>query len=90
MTQLSSAQLISAQLISAQLISAQLISAQLIRHCTGCDEERLFEQFHAEPASCPDVMDGDCQEWACTVCGDALIIGLPAPGHVHGDSARAA
>jgi hypothetical protein len=70
------------QLSSAQLVSAQLISAQLIRHCTGCSEERLFEQFHAEPASCPDVPDGECQEWACAVCGDALIIGLPAPAYV--------
>ena len=38
----------------------------LSRHCDGCNEERLFEQFHAEPASCPDVPDGD-----------SLIIGLP-------------
>src|SRR5512140_2638482 len=64
----------------------QLSSAQLIRHCTGCNEERLFEQFHAEPASCPDVPDGECQEWACAVCGDALIIGLPAPAYVRTDS----
>jgi hypothetical protein len=49
----------------------------LSRYCTGCSEERLFDQFHAEPADCPDVPDGDCQEWACTLCGDALIIGLP-------------
>jgi hypothetical protein len=49
----------------------------LSRYCTGCSEERLFEQFHPELASCPDVPDGDCQEWACAVCGDALIIGLP-------------
>ena len=62
----------------------------LSMHCTGCNEERLFEQFHAEPASCPDVPDGDCQEWACAVCGDALIIGLPAPAYVRGDSIRAA
>jgi len=48
------------------------------RHCAGCDEERQFEQFHPEHASCPDVPDGDCQEWACAVCGDAFIIGLPA------------
>ena len=49
----------------------------LSRYCTRCSEERLFEQFHAEPASCPDAPDGDCQEWGCTVCGDALVIGLP-------------
>jgi hypothetical protein len=52
------------------------------RHCAGCSEERLFEQFHAEPANCPDVPDGECQEWACAVCGDALIIGLPVPAYV--------
>jgi hypothetical protein len=52
--------------------------AQLSRLCTGCSEERVFEQFHAEPAGCPDVPDGDCPEWACTSCGDALIIGVPA------------
>ncbi|MGD0602398.1 MAG: hypothetical protein ABSA53_02210 [Streptosporangiaceae bacterium] len=51
--------------------------AYLSKYCTGCSEERLFEQFHAEPVDCPDVPDGDCQEWACTMCGDALIIGLP-------------
>ena len=65
-------------------------SAQLVRHCAGCSEERLFEQFHAEPASCPDIPDGDCQEWACTVCGDALIIGLPAPAYVGAAATRAA
>jgi hypothetical protein len=49
----------------------------LTRYCTGCSDERLFEQFHAEPGGCPDVGDGDCPEWACTECGDALLIGLP-------------
>jgi hypothetical protein len=59
---------------------------QLTRHCAGCSEERLFEQFHAEPASCPDAPDGECQEWGCTVCGDALIIGLPVPSYLSSDS----
>jgi hypothetical protein len=57
----------------------------LSRHCDGCNEEQLFEQFHAEPASCPDVPDGDCQEWACTLCGDALIIGLPLRQYAESD-----
>ena len=52
--------------------------AQLTRYCTGCSDERPFEQFHADPASCPDVPDGDCPEWACTVCGDALLIAVPS------------
>jgi hypothetical protein len=50
----------------------------LSRYCAGCDEDRLFGQFHEDPVGCPDVPDGDCPEWACSVCGDALIIGLPA------------
>jgi hypothetical protein len=50
---------------------------QLSRYCAECSEERLFEQFHAEPASCPDGPDGDCPEWGCTGCGEALIVGVP-------------
>jgi hypothetical protein len=50
--------------------------AHLTRYCTGCGTERLFEQFHAESGSCPDAPDGDCPEWGCTACGDALIIGV--------------
>jgi hypothetical protein len=49
----------------------------LSRYCTGCGEDQLFEQFHATADGCPDVVDGDCQEWACTGCGDAFVIGLP-------------
>jgi hypothetical protein len=64
--------------------------AQLSRHCAECSEERQFGQFHAEPGTCPDTPDGDCPEWGCTVCGDALIIGLPAPAYVDGDSATRA
>ena len=73
-----------------QLSRPGLSIHELSRYCTGCNEERLFEQFHAEPASCPDVLDGDCREWACAVCGDALIIGLPAPAYLRGDSIKAA
>jgi hypothetical protein len=54
----------------------------LSRFCDGCNEERPFEQFHADPASCPDSTDGDCQEWGCMVCGAALIIGLPQPRRI--------
>jgi hypothetical protein len=63
----------------------------LSRFCDGCSEERLFEQFHADPAGCPDSPDGDCQEWGCTVCGAALIIGLPLTVHISAaSSSRAA
>ena len=73
-----------------QLSSAGMSSAGMSGRCAGCNQERLFEQFHAEPATCPDVPDGDCQEWACTVCGDALIIGLAAPEYARGGSAARA
>jgi hypothetical protein len=49
---------------------------ELTRYCTGCGEERPFDQMHAEPGSCPDVAQGDCPEWGCTACGDAVLIGL--------------
>jgi hypothetical protein len=62
----------------------------LSRYCIGCSEERLFEQFHAEPASCPDAPEGDCQEWGCTVCGDALMIGLPLCERTSSGASKAA
>ena len=61
----------------------------LTRYCTGCGEERPFEQLHAEPAGCPDVPDGDCPEFGCSVCGDALFIGLPVRQHVTSGSTSA-
>jgi hypothetical protein len=79
------------QLSSAGMSIAGMSWPGMSWHCAGCNEERLFEQFHAEPETCPDVPDGDCQEWACAVCGDAVIIGLPAPAYDHsGSAARAA
>jgi hypothetical protein len=58
----------------------------LTRYCAGCGTQRLFEQFHAEPGSCPDAPDGDCPEWGCTACGDALIIGLSVREYASDDS----
>jgi len=63
----------------------------LTRYCTGCSDERLFEQMHAEPAGCPDAQDGECPEWGCSACGDALFIGPPVRQHVtSGSTSRAA
>jgi hypothetical protein len=62
----------------------------LTRYCTGCSDERLFEQFHAEPGGCPDARDGDCPEWGCTECGDALLIGLPLTEYVTSEPASRA
>ncbi len=47
-------------------------------HCSDCAAERLFEQ----PPCLDGHEPGTCPEWACTVCGLAVIIGgsqLPAP-----------
>ena len=63
---------------------------QLTRYCTGCSEERPFEQMHADLASCPDVPDGDCPEWGCSVCGEALFIGFAVREHVSSISASRA
>jgi hypothetical protein len=60
------------------------------RYCTGCGEDQPFEQFHAEAAGCPDARGGDCPEWGCSVCGEALFIGLPVPEKVSSSAARAA
>jgi hypothetical protein len=62
----------------------------LSRYCAGCSDERLFEPFHAEAASCPDAADGECLEWGCTVCGEAVIIGLPLRETAGGTSASRA
>jgi hypothetical protein len=59
--------------------------SQLDRHCPGCDDDRLFEQYH--DAECPDAPDGYCQEWACTECGTALIIGFISPASAVGAGA---
>ena len=56
------------------------------RYCAGCGEERPFEQLHAEADGCPDVPDGDCPEWGCSMCGEALFIGLPVREHVSSGS----
>jgi len=63
---------------------------QLTRYCIGCSQERSFEQMHAEPGSCPDAADGDCPEWGCPVCGDALFIGFLVSEHVNSGTQRAA
>jgi hypothetical protein len=49
---------------------------QMFRLCTECGADRLFEQYHSQPGSCPDSADGDCPEWSCTGCGSALLIGI--------------
>lgn len=46
------------------------------RNCPGCGGDQPFEQIHEIPGECPDSPDGECPEWACTVCGTALIIGF--------------
>ena len=49
---------------------------EMRRDCRDCGGEQLFDQPHDE-GCCPDLPDGECPEWACTVCGAALVTGLP-------------
>lgn len=51
------------------------LSATLVLWCTTCGDDVAFEQ--------PGCLDGhgiDCPEWACTVCGAALLVGFADPG----------
>jgi len=48
---------------------------QMTRHCRECGRDQLFDQPHDGQGCCPDVPGGDCQEWACTGCGAALLVG---------------
>jgi hypothetical protein len=66
----------------------RFLMTQIVRYCRDCAEGRPFEQHHHRPGRCPDAPGGECPEWACTVCGAALLIGvlplrfpaaLPAP-----------
>ncbi len=41
-------------------------------HCASCAGERLFEQ----PACLDGHEPGECPEWACVVCGHAVVLGL--------------
>ena len=63
---------------------------QLTMYCSGCSAEQPFDQLHGESASCPDAADGECPEWGCAACGDALFIGLPVREHDSRSAARAA
>jgi hypothetical protein len=47
---------------------------QSYRDCPECGQNQPFEQPHE--TDCPDAPDGQCPEWACAVCGAALIVPL--------------
>ena len=53
----------------------------VVRWCTTCEDDVMFEQ-----PGCRDDHDGDCPEWTCVQCGDALFVGFgpigpdPLPG----------
>jgi hypothetical protein len=50
-------------------------------NCPGCGGDQPFEQIHAVAGECPDVLDGECPEWACPECGAAVLMGItPAAG----------
>jgi hypothetical protein len=49
----------------------------MFQPCADCGGERLFEQRHDVPGSCPDSPGGICPEWSCTECGSALLAAVP-------------
>jgi hypothetical protein len=49
----------------------------MFRRCADCDGERLFEQPHETPGSCPDSPNGLCPEWSCTECGATVQAAVP-------------
>ena len=51
--------------------------AVVLRWCTTCLTETMFEQ-----PDCADGHEGDCPEWVCVTCGDALLLGFAPPAAV--------
>jgi hypothetical protein len=42
----------------------------LTRHCSVCDDDRVFEQ-----PPCADGHGADCPDFMCSVCGMAIVVG---------------
>jgi hypothetical protein len=54
-------------------------------HCSQCQRVSDFEQ-----PDCSDAHGGDCPEWVCVLCGNAIFAGLtprPAPRSVQSTDA---
>ncbi len=45
--------------------------AVVLRWCATCLDETMFDQ-----PECADRHGGDCPEWVCVTCGDALLLGF--------------
>jgi hypothetical protein len=46
----------------------------VLRWCATCLDETMFEQ-----PDCPDHPRGECPEWVCVACGEALLLGFAPP-----------
>ena len=53
-------------------------SAVVLRWCATCLDETMFEQ-----PECHDQHGGECPEWVCVSCGEALLLGFVPPERVH-------
>jgi hypothetical protein len=49
-----------------------IIERMIEAYCCTCDGTRPFEQ-----PPCADGHGADCDEWYCTACGEAVLIGSP-------------
>ena len=50
------------------------VAAVVLRWCTTCAAETTFEQ-----PICDEGHGGDCPEWSCVECGEALLLGFDLP-----------
>ena len=48
-----------------------------LRWCATCLAETMFEQ-----PECGEHHGGDCPEWVCVECGEALLLGFVPPERV--------
>ena len=56
--------------------------AVVVRWCATCQDDVMFEQ-----PGCPDEHGGDCPEWTCVQCGEAVLVGYSLPERAAGNSA---
>ena len=59
-------------------VKGMTTSAVVLRWCATCLDETMFEQ-----PECHDQHGGECPEWVCVSCGEALLLGFVPPERVH-------
>lgn len=55
----------------------------VVRWCATCEDDVMFEQ-----PGCADDHGGDCPEWTCVGCGDAMFVGFSLSQRASGVSSQ--